>query len=154
MNNMPNNQSSEAGSARSFAGVARPVTAVTGREVGADIVNLGSGNKPFAVFSFRLGDSNSVEAGQVYRGPGVRTAIVHTHPANRNFSGSGNAVWNRGWRGSFATSGDMERALSAEANAYVSLPDRGILKFDFIGMSSDRTDDNVLNAKDYITRLP
>lgn len=154
LNEIPNKQSSEADSVRYFARSARPVTAVTGREVGADIANVGSGSKPFTVVNFRLGDSKGVKAGQAYVGPGIRTAIAHTHPFNSNFSGAGNAIWDRGWRGSFATNGDMERALSAGVNAYVTLPDGGILKFDFMKMSSDRTSDNILNALDYITRLP
>lgn len=70
------------------------------------------------------------------------------------FSGAGNAIWDRGWRGSFATGGDAERALSAQANAYVALPDGGVLKFDFMRMASDRTEANILDARDYISRLP
>jgi RHS repeat-associated protein len=154
LNQIENRHSSEQKSAHYFSRVSRPVTAATGREVGADIANTGAGVNPFTVTNFKLGDGNSVDAGQAYGGPGVRVAIIHTHPGNKNFSGAGNAVWDEGWRGSFATGGDMERALSAGVNAYVSLPGGDVLKFDFERMSSDRSAGGPLNAIDYITRLP
>ena len=154
LNQIDNRHSSEQKSARYFSRVSRPVTAATGREAGADIANTGAGVSPFTVTNFKLGDSNSVDAGQAYGGPGVRVAIIHTHPGNKNFSGAGNAFWDEGWRGSFATGGDMERALAAGVNAYVSLPGGDVLKFDFERMSSDRSAGGPLNAIDYITRLP
>lgn len=161
LNERPNAQRTERGSGRYFARSAMPVTVATGREVGADIVNMGGGDKPFSVVNFALGDpprgdgSGSVVQGQSYSGPGTRVAIAHTHPINNAFSGWRGCHCNGGWRGGFIR-GDLERALSADANAYVAVPNGGLLRFDLQSMKDDvaSSPDAYISASSYFSVSP
>ncbi|MEZ0469588.1 RHS repeat domain-containing protein [Luteimonas salinilitoris] len=161
LNDIPNSQRTEQGSGRYFARSAMPVTIATGREVGADIVNRGAGGKPFSVVNFVLGDpargdgSGSVTQGQKYNGLGVRVAIAHTHPINNAFSGWRGCHCNGGWRGGFIR-GDLERALSADANAYLATPNGALMRFDLQSMKEDvaRSPDAYISASSYFSISP
>ncbi|MCD9096681.1 RHS repeat domain-containing protein [Luteimonas fraxinea] len=158
LNTISNGSKTIPESNRYFKRVAQPVTAVTGREVGANLAMWsGFDPGPYSIVDFELGDHRSVEAGKPYLGPGTRVGIIHTHPTEQNFSGAGHGTWSDGkYRGSFSTAveNDLNRALSAGVNAYVVMRSGGILKFDFEAMSRDTARGAPLDADDYITRMP
>lgn len=157
LNEIPNKQSSEADSARYFSGTARVVTAMTGREVGADIATLGGSRH--TVVNYELGTNGGVDQLASYSGPGIRVAIAHTHPGNMSFSGR-SAVYSNGWRGGFHK-GDTERALAATmqnsipVNAYVVGIGGGIHKFDMRSMWGDvnANRNGYFDADNYISEV-
>ncbi|HEL3170782.1 TPA: hypothetical protein UMF63_001911 [Stenotrophomonas maltophilia] len=161
-NSIPNRQSSEAGSARYFSEVARPVTIATNLEVGADIAQLS--DQSYTAVNFALGDATagagagSVVQGQNnYAGPGVRVAIAHTHPVNTAFSyWKGSCFCGGRWEGSLYR-GDLERARSAGVNSYVATPSGSVMGFDFRGMNgavNARTNPGAyIAAEDYFFKV-
>ena len=163
LNGIANNHgmdNDEAKAARYFARTALPVTIATGREVGADIARMGKG---YSVFSYVLGSesrgdgSGSVTLGQAYFGPGARTAIIHTHPADTNFNGSPGGLSNGKWTG-YANPGfqsDIGRSVFSNSNGCVVMLGGGILKFDFESMSCQASAPGAnLNVESFISRLP
>ena len=160
LNSRKNSQGTEAGSARYFSNTAVPVTVITGLEVGADVAQVGDG---FTVVNYQLGErvswgkgSGAVIQGQSYMGPGVRVAIVHTHPVNTAFSYWKGSCWCYGkWEGSLYR-GDLERARFAGVNSYVAGPSGGVIGFDFRRMVGDGggKSSSYISAEQYFFEVP
>jgi hypothetical protein len=136
-----------------FSGIANPITAATGLEVGVDIIK-----DQYGYYLYDLHPSNYFGGGAVNidppsNVPGQYVAFDHTHPSEAGFSGT-DAYWNRqtGFQGT--DYGDLGSAITQGVDGYVSLPSGAQFKFDYGAfMQVKATGQWTVYARDFVSEI-
>nr|WP_305119063.1 RHS repeat-associated core domain-containing protein [Tahibacter harae] len=136
-----------------FSALATPITRATGLEVAAPIMRDEMG--------FWLGDLEPSRflGGNAVSFPsspgGVRARYVasaHTHPTNSGFSGA-YLYWNRKTGVVGGEWGDIGVHVERGINAYVSLPNGAVFRFDYAGFQHAQGNSWTVYAKDHIRQI-